>query len=277
MPRAEIDSWYNHPEWVDIAFQEDTQREAGFIEHACEHYCDFQVERLLEPACGTGRLVVALAERGFEVTGFDINEPSLKYLRKILARKKLPGAALTADMAEFSLAELGAKKPFDAAYCPFNSFRHLLSEDAARRHLESVAAAIRPGGIYILGFHLLPPDADDTALERWKETRGDRRVNVTLRVDGCDRRRRIERFHISLVGRKNEVEVVRVKDEFDLRVYTAAQAKRLLKSVPAFELVDVFDFWYDHREPLRLDDSLEDVVLVLKKKVGTLVADRAKS
>lgn len=264
--RVETDSWYNHPQWVDIAFQEETPREADFIEAAGRKYCDFPIERLLEPACGTGRLVVELASRGYQVTGFDLSEPSLDWLRKQLAKRKLSAGVFQLDMSDFSLRDLGAKKPFDAAYCPFNSFRHLLSEDAARRHLECIAAALRPGGIYILGFHLLPTDAEETGLERWTETRGDRRVTITLRVSGCDRRSRLERIHISLLARKGEEIVARVKDEFDLRVYTASQIRRLVASVPAFELVDVFDFWYDLDEPLKLDTELADLVLVLRKK-----------
>jgi len=265
--RVEIDSWYNHPAWVDIAFQEDTNREADFIEAACEKYGDGEVRRLLEPACGTGRLVIELARRGHEVTGFDLSQPSLDWLRQGLTRRKLSAGVVQADMSDFSLDTVGAREPFDAAYCPFNSFRHLLSEDAARRHLECVAAALRPGAIYILGFHLLPLDAEETSLERWSESRGDRRVTVTLRVSGCDRQRRLERVHISLLARKKEEIVARIKDEFDLRVYTATQIRRLLASVPAFELVGVFDFWYELEEPLKLDNSLGDVVLVLRKTI----------
>lgn len=264
-PRVELDSWYNHPEWVDIAFQEDTAREADFVAAACEKYCDFPVRRLLEPACGTGRLVRHLAARGCEVTGFDLSQPSLDWLQKELAKKRLSARTLRLDMTDFSLSDLGAKQPFDSAYCPFNSFRHLLSEDAARQHLECMARSIRPGGIYVLGFHLLPPDAEETSLERWSEARGQKRVTVTLRVDGCDRRRRLERIHISLLARQGESIVARVKDEFDLRVYTAAQVRKLLKSVPALELIDVFDFWYDLEEPLQLNNELGDVVLVLRR------------
>ncbi|GIS60399.1 MAG: hypothetical protein CM1200mP2_26240 [Planctomycetaceae bacterium] len=38
-----------------------------------------------------------------------------------------------------------------------NTFRHLTSETDARLHLQSVAASLRPGGLYLLGF---PPAAE---------------------------------------------------------------------------------------------------------------------
>jgi hypothetical protein len=49
-------------------------------------------------------------------------------------------------------------------------------------------------------------------------------------------------------------------------MYTAAQFRRLLKSVPAFQLLDVYDFWYDIDDPLKLDNQITDTVFVLQKR-----------
>ena len=171
--------WYDYPQFYDLAFRSETRLEADFIEAACRKYCPRPARRLLEPACGTGRLVTELAARGYRMTGFDLSRPALSYLERRLARRKLRAATFQADMADFRLAA-----PADAAFCTFDSFRHLLSERAARRHLECVAASLRPGGIYILGFHLLPLDASEECTERWTERRGRTQVTVTLRVLG---------------------------------------------------------------------------------------------
>ena len=37
------------------------------------------------------------------------------------------------------------------------------------------------------------------------------------------------------------------------------------KKVPALELVDVFDFWYELDNPLKLTDELGDAVFILRK------------
>jgi hypothetical protein len=162
-------------------------------------------------------------------------------------------------MADFRLA-----KPVDAAYCTFDGFRHLLSEDAARSHLQCVAKCLRPGGIYILGFHLLPLDAAEECIERWTERRGRTQVTVTLRVLQTDRRRRVERLRISTLVRSGGSEV-RLRDEFPLRMYTAAQFRRILAGVPQLELCDVYDFWYEIDHPLRLSDELSDTVFILRR------------
>ncbi len=252
-------SWYDAPQYYDLAFRSETPPEADFIEAACRKYCAFPVRQLLEPACGTGRLVAELAARGYRVTGFDLSEPSLAYLRRRLARRKLQATVFHADMVDFSLP-----RPADVAYNTFDSFRHLLTEQDARRHLQCVADHLRPGGIYMLGFHLLPPNADEECTERWTERQGRTQVTVTLRVVASDRRRRLESIRISLLVRRDSNKL-RLRDEFPLRLYTARQFRRLLAQVPAFELLDVYDFWYEIDHPLQLNDEISDTVFILRK------------
>jgi SAM-dependent methyltransferase len=253
-------SWYEYPQYYDMAFRSETRPEADFIEAACRKYCSFPVRHLLEPACGTGRLVAELASRGYTVTAFDLSQPPLDYLLRKLRRRGLRATIFRADMADFRL-----DGNVDAAYNTFDSFRHLLTEPAARRHLECVARCLRPGGIYILGFHLLPPDASEECTERWTQRHGGTQVTVTLRVLATDRRRRLETLRISLLvrGRRGEL---RLRDEFPFRMYTAGQFRRLLAKVPALELCDVYDFWYEIDHPLELNDEISDSVFILRKR-----------
>lgn len=252
-------SWYDFPQLYDLAFRSETGPEAAFIEAACRKYCSFPVERLLEPGCGTGRLVVELARRGYRLTGFDLSRPALGYLRRRLARNRLTAEVFEADMTCHRVAP-----PVDAAFCTFNTFRHLLTETAARNHLEAMAASVRPGGVYLLGFHLLPPDADLDCTERWTERDRGTQVTVTLRVLSSDRRRRIEQLRISVLARRGGEET-RFRDEFPLRMYTAAQFRRLLASVPQWKLADVYDFWYEIDSPLVLNNELSDTLFVLRR------------
>jgi len=253
-------SWYDYPQYYDLAFRGETRREAEFIEAAFRKYCRGRVRRLLEPGCGTGRLIAELARRGYRMTGFDLSRPSLAYLRRRLARRGLEATIFEADMADFRLP--GA---VDAAYSTFDGFRHLLTERAARRHLECVARNLRPGGIYVLGLHLLPPDAPEECIERWTERHGGTQVTVTLRVLATDRRRRRERLRVSLLARTRSGQV-RLRHEFAFRMYTAGQFRRLLAKVPSLELCDVYDFWYEIDHPLVLDDEISDTVFILRKR-----------
>ena len=158
--------------------------------------------------------------------------------------------------------------PVDLAICPMNTFRHLVSETDAQKHLKSVAASLRPGGIYLLGFHLLPTDIDPESSERWTARHGTTQVTFSLKVLDSDRRKRIEtiRFRLNVTTGRPPQRHMRYEDEFPLRMYTAAQFRWLLKSVQSLELIDVFDFWYDIDDPLELNNEITDTMFVLRKR-----------
>src|SRR5216683_3112258 len=102
----------------------------------------------------------------YEVAGFDLSRPALSYLRRRLARHRLHAETFEAEMSDFRLS-----RPVDAAYCTVNTFRHLLTEQAARSHLECIAGSLRPGGIYVLGLHLLPLGGDKEDSDCWTQRR----------------------------------------------------------------------------------------------------------
>jgi SAM-dependent methyltransferase len=255
-----LTNWYDIPRFYDIAFQGDTKQEATFLEQAFAKYSEVPVHRVLEPACGGGRLIVEMASRGYDLVGFDLSEPALRYARQRLRRRGLQAELFTGDMSCFRL-----ERPADSAFNLCNTFRHLLSEEAARQHLEAVAATLPEGGIYVLGFHLLPLDVDESCIERWTESSHGTRVTVTLRVMETNRRERWERIRVSLLVRSRQGER-RFRDEFRLRMYTAAQFRSLLRHVGVWEICDVYDFWYDIGEPLRLNNEITDSVFVLRKR-----------
>ena len=56
-------------------------------------------------------------------------------------------------------------------------------------------------------------------------------------------------------------------------MYTAAQFRRLLASVPSLELCDVYDFWYDIDDPLTFNDDFSDTVFILRRRASVLGKD----
>jgi SAM-dependent methyltransferase len=252
---------YDYPQYYDVAFQAYTQREADFIEAACRKYCPFEVRRLLEPACGSGRLLTELAARGYRLTGFDLNQAALSYLRRRLTRRRLHAETFEAEMSNFRLGQ-----PVDAAYCTVNTFRHLLTEQAARDHLERIAISLRPGGIYVLGMHLLALDVNEEDIGRWTARRGDTKVTVTLRILRTDVRRRIEDLRVWLLVLHGSKELQLTYD-FQFRTYLARQFRQLLGSIPSLELCDVYDFRNDIKQPFAVNDEMAYSVFVLRRRL----------
>jgi SAM-dependent methyltransferase len=252
-------NWYDYPRYYDIAFQAATRRETNFIEAACRKYCSFDVRRFLEPACGSGRLITEFAARGYHAIGFDLSRAALSYLRRRLAWRRLHAETFEADMSSFRLG-----RPVDAAYCIINTFRHLLTEHAARAHLECIAGSLRPGGVYVLGMNIRPLGVANWNAERWTERRGETKVTVMQRVLGTDLRNRIEHVRVCLIARSGSRQL-RLRHEFQMRTYTRRQFRRLLASVPALELCDVYNAWYDIDQPLTLHDEIAYAVFILRR------------
>lgn len=255
-------NWYDYPQYFDMVFRDETPMEIAFFHEAFERYAKREVLSLLEPGCGSGRLVAALAAKGYEVTGLDLSQPMLDYLRKRLQRRQLSADLVLGDMTSMQLT-----RKFDAAFCTFNTFRHLLNDEDAILHLRSVADHLEKGGIYLLGFHIIPLDADTECTERWKASHGGTNVSVTLKVINFQRRKRQETLRVSIKATKRSGKTERIRSEFPLRLYTHTQVKQLLSEVDdVLELVEIHDFDYDIDEPRQLDTDLTDAVLILRKK-----------
>jgi hypothetical protein len=177
-----------------------------------------------------------------------------------LKKHGLPETAFVGDMADFRLP-----RKVDAAFNTVNSFRHLLSERQARSHLECMAAALRKGGVYVLGLCLTPTEVRPTDVETWSARRGHLQVNVRMQRIDADTRRRLERFELTY-DVYTPTNTTRLNETVSFRSYTAAQLRRLLASVPQFELVAAYDFAYDVEMPLAIDGQTEDVVCVLERR-----------
>jgi SAM-dependent methyltransferase len=107
-----------------------------------------EARKVLDTACGSGRHAMALAERGFELTGTDLNEGFLRLARKgarDLPRDRRP-LFLKWDFSIAAPARLESRSPFDAILCLGNSFPHLIDAASVRVALEQFRSRLAPGG-----------------------------------------------------------------------------------------------------------------------------------
>ena len=107
--------------------------------------------RLLVPACGTGGHVVALAQRGFKVLGFDADEAALEIAQRKINAAEASIAAASGEARLLHLkmedaAQLGAH--FDAAFCLGNALPGLSEPRQLLAALRGVAGALRAGGVF---------------------------------------------------------------------------------------------------------------------------------
>jgi SAM-dependent methyltransferase len=116
-----------------------------------------QGRRVLEIACGSGRVLVPLARAGFLVTGIDISPHMLALARAKLATDQAVherAHLVQSDMRDFDLGERG----FDLAIAAVKSLAYLTERDDQLRCLQAVAAHLRPGGLLAIDFLHPSPD-----------------------------------------------------------------------------------------------------------------------
>ena len=258
--------WYDTPLYYDIIFDADTPKDGTFLEAVYQtHSLGKGSKRVLEPACGSGRLVSEMGWRGWKVSGFDLSQPMLDYAADRLAQQGQKATLWQDRMESFTLPKKA--QTFDLAHCLVSTFKYLLTEAHAVAHLRLVAEALRPGGIYVLGLHLTDYARAGCEHERWVGERDGVHVVCNTRDWPADPKTRLEdvrnRLSITKGGKKHTQET-----HWQFRTYSAAQMKTLLRKVPAFELVACHDFNHDISATRELDDSYPDVVLVLRKKAA---------
>jgi SAM-dependent methyltransferase len=254
---------YDYPQYYDLVFGSDWKSEFDFLQRCFALHAQRKVKRVFEPACGTGRLLFRLAGAGFQVSGLDLNAQAVKYCNARLRRHQFPASVWMGDMTDFRV-----RRPVDVAFNMINTFRHLDSETAARDHLQCVAEAVAPGGLYVVGLHLTPTVGPAMEEECWSARRGHLCVATRLWTIDRDMRRRVERFRMTC-DVYTPSRSFRLADEIAFRTYTAPQFKRLLRSVPAWEVAETYDFSYRTSHPITIRPDTEDVVFVLRKRPAT--------
>lgn len=98
---------------------------------------------VLDMACGRGRHARWFIEEGCNVTGIDISPESIAD-----ARKAAPGGAFVVH----DIRETFASERFDLVVCLFTSLGYFESPGDDQRALVAAAAALRPGGWFVLDF-----------------------------------------------------------------------------------------------------------------------------
>lgn len=253
-------SLYDYPKYYDLLFGFDWKAECDFLQACFEAYAQCAVHRLFEPACGTGRLLIKLAQRGFDVAGNDLNPHAVDYCNQRLVRYGFAPTAVVGDMSDFSV-----KRKFHAAFNMINSFRHLESERRATDHFRCVADGLVRGGLYVLGVHLIPTAGPRMENESWVARRGHLQVNSHMWCKQLDLKGRNEKLGMTL-DIYTPTSHRRILDEMNYRTYTARQMETLLRRVPELEVVAVHDFLYNIDEPIDIDETSEDVVYILRKR-----------
>ena len=232
---------YASPEIYDVAFGWDLTMELDFLEGCLREHAGV-VQRIVEPACGTGRVLESLAKRGYEVLGYDLSPEMVAYAGERL--RVSGGRVMRGDMAAF-------RPPgrFDAAINLVNSIGYLLDDRDLSSHLERVADALRPGGVYLVQFNYGDEPPELATFGPWGNRRGDLSTTLTWSVVREDRDAHRSHQECRITARRGKERVV-IEESHVLRYWTQEDVDRIVGASP-LELVAVY---YDRFEEHPLEE-----------------------
>jgi SAM-dependent methyltransferase len=98
---------------------------------------------VLEFAIGTGRVAVALRERGVSVSGIDLSEAMVRQLRRKASEEEIP--VVVGDMTTTKVPGT-----FDLVYLVFNSLANLQTQPEQVECFANAARHLAPGGRFVV-------------------------------------------------------------------------------------------------------------------------------
>jgi SAM-dependent methyltransferase len=106
--------------------------------------------RLIDLGCGTGRLLVSFAQRGYWCLGVDLSEAMLEIASRKASQAGVPVAAMKANLVELDAI---VDNSFDYAACLFSTFGMIRGTDHRRAVLRHVFRILRAKGRFIIHVH----------------------------------------------------------------------------------------------------------------------------
>lgn len=101
--------------------------------------------RILELCCGSGRLTIPIAEKGYAITGVDFTATMLEQ-----ANLKAAKSGLEIDFIEADIRTLDLDETFDLIFIPFNSIHHLYENEDLFKTFNVVKSHLNEGGLFLL-------------------------------------------------------------------------------------------------------------------------------
>lgn len=116
--------WFNSDEYL-LVYKHRNEADADkLLRLIFDNILIKQGSKILDAACGAGRHSIQLAQRGFDVTGFDLSDTLLK-----VARKNLNGSNLKVNFIKADIRHFYSKEAYNLILNLFTSFGYFDSDD----------------------------------------------------------------------------------------------------------------------------------------------------
>lgn len=255
---------YKLPKYYHIAFLRDTDTEIKFYESVFKKHVPFKVERLLEPACGTGVYLIEFPKYGYNIVGYDLSQDMVDYSNMLIKESHMEDQA---KAVQGNMVDFVSEQKFDCAFICLNSIGYLRKDEDIISHFKHTAQVLKKGGLYVIDMSFMCNDfsKEKKEDETWESEYENVKVIGTWQI-----------YKYSVPERTRHVKLtMKVQDgdnyfEFeelhDLRLWLFEEFLEFAKK-GGFELVDMYDENFQpfaKREDICGEDSF--LYMVLQKK-----------
>ncbi|MFO1518402.1 MAG: class I SAM-dependent methyltransferase [bacterium] len=243
---------YEDAVFYDLEFAERKQDLAFYLKWARPT----EKGKVLELACGTGRIMIPLCLMGTEVIGLDLSLPMLEQ-----AMKKSESLRLSIEWAHQDAADFRLPSRFDRIFMATNALQHLVELPHLQSFFSSIHRHLNPNGLFI--FDVFNPNLSKLLRkpdERYLHKTFKDLENRQIRVEACseyDPVRQIFSFELfylepggecfktkrvkmrcffpqelSLLCRSNGLEIVHQFGDYDESPFRAGSPKQIIVCRP---------------------------------------------
>ncbi|MEG0360145.1 MAG: class I SAM-dependent methyltransferase [Longicatena sp.] len=104
--------------------------------------------KVMELACGSGEITIALAQHGYEVHANDISE-------SMIEQAKLKHDSDKVRFSLMDMCQIEDDETYDGVLCLCDSFNYILEEEKVEKMLKDVVAHLKEDGTFIMDMHSL--------------------------------------------------------------------------------------------------------------------------
>ncbi len=138
-----------HAELYDVFYAHKPYREEAEFVHACLQRFGLKPgRRLLELACGTGKMALEMERLGYRVTATDYSRDMLACAQR---RARAAGSQCLFHCQDMRQLDLPGQE-FDAVICLFDSLGYVKDDAAVLQTLGRVRDLLAPGGVFVFEF-----------------------------------------------------------------------------------------------------------------------------
>ncbi len=207
------------------------------FEFVFRRHMSHPVKEILEPACGTGRLLVEMASHGYEITGYDSSREMVEFANGLIEEA---GQSTLASADVGTMQTYTTDAVFDAAINPINSLGYLTSDKDIISHLKNTAAMLQPGGLYVFEIDCAYEGEIEEDTAGWTVEDEGIKVTTVWNVVEQDFENRLS-HQCSRMRVESNMCVEEYEDRHTLRLWLLDDLKQLIQQSDGFELIAIYD------------------------------------